>query len=216
MARTHDSSVRAYCSVRLGPGDRPLGWWSRGGDGEFAQELAGGGVDDADVQVLHEQQDARSGVGSADAEVVQAPGQTQGDATGLVDLVGADAVGGTRGTAGGGGGPVRQGPVRAVVVAGGDEDVEQSLQLVDGGRLVGSGGHPVLQRLVEAFDLAAGGGVAGPGVLLHHVGPAQFVLEGGAAAGEAGGGPCRCRSAWPPGDRAAQRPAGEHGARSGR
>jgi hypothetical protein len=38
---------------------------------QFAEELAGGGVDDADVQVLDEEQDVGSGVGSADADVVQ-------------------------------------------------------------------------------------------------------------------------------------------------
>ena len=65
-----------------------------------------------------------SGVGSADADVVQAAGQAQGDAAGPVDLVGADpvvgvavAVGagsglGAGGVGGRGGGPVRQGPVR--------------------------------------------------------------------------------------------------------
>jgi hypothetical protein len=41
---------------------------------EFAQEFAGGGVDDSDVEVVDEDQDAGSGVGSADADVVQAPG----------------------------------------------------------------------------------------------------------------------------------------------
>jgi hypothetical protein len=43
---------------------------ARGVDGELAQELAGGGVDDADVQVLGEEQDVGSGVGSADADVL--------------------------------------------------------------------------------------------------------------------------------------------------
>src|SRR4051794_10569295 len=53
--------------------------WSAGGlvvaggvDGEFAQEFTGGGVDDADVQVLDQEQDVGFGVGSADADVVQA------------------------------------------------------------------------------------------------------------------------------------------------
>jgi hypothetical protein len=39
---------------------------ARGVDGE----LAGGSVDDADVQVLGEEQDVGSGVGSADADVL--------------------------------------------------------------------------------------------------------------------------------------------------
>jgi hypothetical protein len=38
-------------------------------DVEFAQEFAGGGVDDTDVMVLGEQQDVGSAVGSADADV---------------------------------------------------------------------------------------------------------------------------------------------------
>ena len=40
-------------------------------EGELAQELAGGGVDDADVEVLDDQQDVGSGVGSPEADVVQ-------------------------------------------------------------------------------------------------------------------------------------------------
>ena len=55
------------------------GWWWRrwlvvagGVDGEFAEEFAGGGVDDADVEVVDEQDDVGSGVGSADADVVEA------------------------------------------------------------------------------------------------------------------------------------------------
>ena len=38
-------------------------------DDEVADELAGGGVDDADVEVLDEQDHAGAGVGSADADV---------------------------------------------------------------------------------------------------------------------------------------------------
>ena len=45
-----------------------------GVDDQFAEEFAGGGVDDADVEVLDEQDDAGSGVGSADADVVQSAG----------------------------------------------------------------------------------------------------------------------------------------------
>ena len=53
--------------------------WAAGGlvalvrvEGELAQELAGGGVDDADVQVLDQEQDAGSGIRPADADVVEA------------------------------------------------------------------------------------------------------------------------------------------------
>ena len=46
-----------------------------GVDGELADELSGGGVDDSDVEVADEHEDAGAGVGSADADVVQSPGQ---------------------------------------------------------------------------------------------------------------------------------------------
>ena len=117
-----------------------------GVDGQLAEEFAGGGVDDADVEVLDEQDDAGSGVGSADADVVQPAGDAQGDVAGCVDAVVADPVVGVgaavagrgwlwAGVVGGrGGGPVRQGPVRAVVVVVVDEGVEQGLQLGDRGR----------------------------------------------------------------------------------
>jgi hypothetical protein len=86
-----------------------------------------------------------SGVGSADADVVQVAGQAQGDAAGGVDLVGADSVVGVEVGAGGGfgaggvggrrGGSVGQRAVRAVVVVGVDEGVEQDLQGGEGGWL---------------------------------------------------------------------------------
>jgi hypothetical protein len=44
---------------------------------------------------VDEDQDAGSGVGSADADVVQAPGHAQRDGAGLVDAAGADAPTGT-------------------------------------------------------------------------------------------------------------------------
>jgi hypothetical protein len=60
-------------------------WWFAGGlvvpggvEGKFAQELAGGSVDDADVAVADEQQDVGPGVGSADADVMQAAVVAQG------------------------------------------------------------------------------------------------------------------------------------------
>jgi hypothetical protein len=49
-------------------------------------------VDDSDVEVLDEDQDAGAGIGSADADVVQAAGDAQGDDAGLVDAVTADAI----------------------------------------------------------------------------------------------------------------------------
>ena len=104
--------------------------------------------------------------------------------------VGVAAAGGKRlrerGVDGGGGGPVRQGPVRAPVVVGGDERVEQGLQLADRGGLVGLGGQPLLHGLLESLGFAAGGGVVGAGVLLHHAQAPQLGLEGVAAAFAAG------------------------------
>ena len=56
------------------------GWagWSAGGlvalggvELEFAEELAGGGVDDPDAEVVDQDEDAGSGVGSADADGVE-------------------------------------------------------------------------------------------------------------------------------------------------
>jgi hypothetical protein len=41
-----------------------------GVEDKFAQEFAGGGVDNADVQVVDEEEDAGPGVGPADADVV--------------------------------------------------------------------------------------------------------------------------------------------------
>ena len=70
-------------------------WWSAGGlvvaggvEGELAEDFAGGGVDDGDVEVLDEESDVGSGVGSSDSDVVQAAVVAQGDHAGLVDLVG--------------------------------------------------------------------------------------------------------------------------------
>ena len=48
-------------------------------EGELADEFAGGGVDDADVEVVDEHQDGGSGVGSADADVVESAVDAQGD-----------------------------------------------------------------------------------------------------------------------------------------
>jgi hypothetical protein len=58
-----------------------------GVEDELAEEFSGGGVDDADLEVLDEQDDAGSRVGSADADVVQAAVVPQRDRAGLVDAV---------------------------------------------------------------------------------------------------------------------------------
>ena len=70
-------------------------------EGEFAEQLAGGGVDDADLGVLDEQQDVGSGVGPADADVVELAAVAQGDGAGGADDVGADPVVGVAGAVAG-------------------------------------------------------------------------------------------------------------------
>ena len=59
---------------------------------EFSEYFSGGGVDDGDVEVLDEDQDAGSVVGAADSDVVEASVMAQGDRSGLVDAVGAEVV----------------------------------------------------------------------------------------------------------------------------
>jgi hypothetical protein len=57
-----------------------------------AEDLAGGGVDDADVQVGDEHRDGGSGVGSSDADVVQSTVVAEGDRAAVVHAVVSDAV----------------------------------------------------------------------------------------------------------------------------
>ena len=63
-----------------------------GVDDQLAQQLAGGRVDHADLEVVDEQQDGGSGVGSADADVVEAAVDPQGDLAFRVDAVVPDPV----------------------------------------------------------------------------------------------------------------------------
>jgi len=60
-------------------------------EGELPEELAGGGVDDPDLKVPGDQQDARPGVGSPGADVVQAAAGAQRDGPRGVDAIGPDA-----------------------------------------------------------------------------------------------------------------------------
>ena len=53
---------------------------------EFSEEFAGGGVDDPDVEVVDEEDDGGSGVGSADADVVESAGDAEGDDSVVIDL----------------------------------------------------------------------------------------------------------------------------------
>ena len=75
-----------------------------GVDGQLAQELSGGQIDDADLEVLDEEADVGSGVGSPDADVAEFAGDAQGDVAGLADPVGADPVVGVAAAVGGRGG----------------------------------------------------------------------------------------------------------------
>jgi hypothetical protein len=70
-------------------------------DGELADEFAGGGVDDPDVQVVNEHEDGRAGVLVAGADVVEFPVDAQGELAGWVGAVGADAVVGVGGAVAG-------------------------------------------------------------------------------------------------------------------
>ena len=172
-----------------------------GVEGELADEFAGGGVDDADVQVLDEEQDAGPGVGSPDADVVELSAVAQGDEPGGVDTVGADAVVGvggavagdglgTGGVGSGGGRAARERPVRAPVVVDPGEGVEQGLELGEGGRLSGLARSQFFMVCWKRSALPWGLGVVRLAVLLLDAEAAQLVLQGVAAAlaaGQAGG-----------------------------
>jgi hypothetical protein len=121
---------------------------------------------------VDEHEDAGSGVGPADADVVKAAVVAEGEFAVGVDAVGADAVVAGGGLAGGGGlgpggvdggrgGAVGQGPVGAVVVVVAGEGVQQGLELGQVGGLAGPGGEPFLQGLPEPLDLALGLGWLG-------------------------------------------------------
>ncbi|MPM03227.1 hypothetical protein SDC9_49492 [bioreactor metagenome] len=162
-----------------------------GVEGQVTQDFSGGGVDDGDVEVVDEGQDVGSCVGLPDPDAVEGAVVTQGDRACFGDSVVADPVVGVAAAVGAGGGfrsggvgghrgrVVRQGPVWAVVVVFLEERIDQGLQRVDGGGLVGLGGQPFLHRLLEAFDLALGGRAGGSPVLLDDAATTQLVLEHG-------------------------------------
>jgi hypothetical protein len=205
--------------------------WAGGGlvvpggvDGELAEELAGGGVDDADVQVADEQDDVGPGVGAAGADVAEAAAGAEGDGAVAVGAVGADAVvsvsgpvaGDGFGACGAGsrrGGPVRQGLVRPAGAVLADEGAREGREPGEGGGLGGLGGEPFLEGLLESPGFALGLGVVWLPVLLGDAEAAELGFEGVAAAlaaGQAGGedhavaGECRGRG-----------PAGGHGGAEG-
>jgi hypothetical protein len=82
----------------------PVGsaWWSSGAvvaavgvDGELADDLAGVAVDDSDVEVVDEEDDAGSVEGSAESDVVHVAVVAEADAS-VADAVVADAQVGRR------------------------------------------------------------------------------------------------------------------------
>ena len=136
-------------------------WWtgrSAGGlvrprrvEGEGSEELASDCMDDPDVEVLDEEDDGGPGVGSADADVIETSSIAEGDLAFVADDVAEDSLvvvvlsaGGGSGLGqgvvnGGRGGAVGQGAVRALLVVEGAEEVEEGLELVEGGGLAGLG-----------------------------------------------------------------------------
>lgn len=84
-----------------------------GVEDQFAEEFAGGGVDDPDLKVVDDDQDVRSGVGSPDADVVEPAVDSESDDAGavgadaVVDLAGSVAAGGVLGAGCVGGGEAR-------------------------------------------------------------------------------------------------------------
>jgi hypothetical protein len=77
--------------------------------------------------------------------------------------------------------------VGPVVVVDLGEGVQLRLEVTDGGGGVG-GGEPLLHRLVEAFDLPAGLGVVGAGVVQPDVEGGAQLLERDLAAAAWGAG----------------------------
>jgi hypothetical protein len=141
-----------------------------GVEGEVSEQLAGGLVDDADLEVVDQEQDVGAGVGAADADVVESAGVAEGDGACFVDLVAADAavvVGAVafglcfgEALVGDGGSGPGEGAVGAAVVVLVDEVLEEALEVGEGGG-GGSGSEPALEGLLEAFDLSAGSGWLG-------------------------------------------------------
>jgi len=131
--------------------------------------------DDADVASGDEEHDSPAGVAVAEADVVESAAVADGDVAGLGDFVVADPVAGDvdHGAGGdgfdaglvdvGGGAPLERAVGSGLVVVGG-EAVEDDLELLAGGDGV-LGVEELFEGLVEAFDLAAGLGVVGAGVL---------------------------------------------------
>ena len=118
-----------------------------------------------------------SGVGAADADVVEFAAGAEADVAGFADLVVADPVVGVGAAVagvgfgpgvigGGGGGLLGQGPVRPLVVVSAGERIKEGLQLSEGGGLGVLGAEPFLGRLLKPFDFALGQGLTGQSRLI--------------------------------------------------
>jgi hypothetical protein len=59
-------------------------------ENQLADDLAGGGVGDTDVEAVDQHQDKGSGVGSADTDVVESACLTEGEFAVAIDHVAAD------------------------------------------------------------------------------------------------------------------------------
>ena len=162
------ASLDPVCGRRgwlLGAG---AGWSAQGlvvlggVQGEFAEEFAGFGVDDADGEVGDEHPDDLAGVFAAQADVAQLGVVAQGDHAELVGAVSSDSVvrrdpwpGGLGLGSGGvglGRGASVQGPVGADLVVVAAEPVQLALQLLDGGGRC-LGGQPLLLGLGKRSTL---------------------------------------------------------------
>ena len=106
-------------------------------------------MEDPDIEVLDEQDDGGSGVGSADADVEESSPVADCDLALVVDDVVADAVVVIEVAAGGGSGlgpgvvdggrcgAMWQRAAGTPLVVEGDEEIEEGLELIEGGGLAG-------------------------------------------------------------------------------
>src|SRR5262249_4397229 len=156
------------------------------------QQFAGVELDEGDVVLVGEREDAFAGVGGADREVVHAAGAADAHLAFVVEAVVAQpvvaggAAVGREGVGWGAGGEswvVRCRARWALFVVMLLERVEVVLELAQrsGWR---SGGQPTLQGLVKALDLRLGLGMAGRSVRVVDTERRKWVFERVAAAGE--------------------------------
>jgi hypothetical protein len=142
-----------------------------GVEGQFADEFAVVG-DDSDLEFVNDHEDVGAGPGASDSDVVQPAAVAKGEFAVAVDAVFSDSElfvdadsspgwdGWWPGGPGGGGGAAADGAMGPPVVVVVAVAVELGLQIGDRG----GGGlalEPVFDRLVDAFDFAAGLRVVG-------------------------------------------------------